>query len=112
MGIKYYATVQEYVVENNQTGTSYTIVEDDQCKLITLSNASAITLTIPTNATLALPKGWSASIVQIGAGQVTVAGSGITFQSTPGLKLRAQYSTAWLVKRATDTWLVTGDLAA
>jgi len=81
--------------------------------LIELSSASALTLTIPTNATTAYPVGTSIDILQTGAGQVTIAGAvGVTVNATPGLKLRSQWSSATLFKRATDTWIVMGDLSA
>lgn len=98
---------------NAQTGTTYTPVIGDASKLITLSNASAITLTIPPNSSVAFPVGTKIDLAQIGAGQVTVAqGSGVTVNSTPTLILRAQYSGATCVKTATDTWLLVGDLEA
>jgi hypothetical protein len=98
---------------NAQTGTSYTAALTDRDSLVELNNAAAITLTIPTNATAAFPVGTSIDILQTGAGQVTVAGAaGVTVNATPGLKLRAQWSSATLFKRATDTWVVMGDLSA
>jgi hypothetical protein len=98
---------------NAQTGTTYTTVLGDASKLVTLSNASAITLTIPANSSVAYPVGTKIDLAQIGAGQVTVAGaSGVTVNSTPTLKFRAQYSAATCIKTATDTWLLVGDLAS
>ena len=99
---------------NAQTGTTYTVVlTDSNNTLVELNNASAITLTIPTNATTAFPVGAQVNILQTGAGQVTVAGAGgVTINGTPGLKLRAQWAAASLVKRATDTWVVIGDTSA
>jgi predicted secreted protein len=98
---------------NQQTGTTYTLALSDNSKFVELNNASAITLTIPTNATAAFPVGSQINILQTGAGQVTVAGdTGVTLNGTPGLKLRAQWSSASLVKRATDTWVIVGDLSA
>ena len=98
---------------NAQTGTTYTLVASDKNKLVTLSNASSITLTVPTNASVAYSTGSIINIQQIGAGQVTVAGAGgVTVTSTPGLKLRAQYSAASLIKTATDSWTLIGDLSA
>lgn len=97
---------------NAQTGTTYTTVLADASKLVTLNNGSAITLTIPTNASVAYPVGTKIDLAQIGAGQVTVAGAGgVTVNSTPTLKFRAQYSAATCIKTATDTWLLVGDLA-
>jgi hypothetical protein len=96
---------------NAQTGTTYTPVLADNGKLVTLSNASAITLTVPTNASVAYATGAQINIQAIGAGQVTVVGdTGVTVNGT-GTKLRAQWSAATIVKTATDTWTLIGDLA-
>jgi len=74
---------------------------------------SGITVTIPTNATTAYPVGTTIDFLQTGAGQITFAGaSGVTLNGTPGLKTRTQWSSASLFKRATDTWVVLGDLSA
>lgn len=92
---------------------SYTLVLADAGKLVEVSNASANTLTIPTNASVAFPVGTTILVVQTGAGQTTIAeASGVTVNGTPGLKLRAQWSAATLIKRATNTWLVMGDVVA
>jgi hypothetical protein len=101
---------------NTQTGTTYTTVLGDNGDLITLSNASAITLTIPPNSSVAYPVGAQLNVAQFGAGQVTFAqGAGVTIVSTGGTvsapKLRAQYSTATAVQTATDNWLVMGDIS-
>ena len=96
---------------NAQTGTTYTPVLADNGKLVTLSNASAITLTVPTNASVAYATGAQINIQAIGAGQVTVVGdTGVTVNGT-GTKLRTQWSAATLVKTATDGWTLIGDLA-
>lgn len=98
---------------NPQTGTTYTLALADLGKLVTLSNVGAITLTVDTAANVAFAVGAEILIAQIGAGQVTVAGAGgVTVNATPGLKLRAQYSYGCLVKRATNTWDLSGDLSA
>jgi len=97
---------------NAQTGTTYTLVLADNGKLVTLSNASAITLTVPLNSSVAFATGAVINIQQIGAGQVTVAGAaGVTVTGT-GTKLRTQYSAAALVKTGTDSWTLIGDLSA
>lgn len=96
---------------NAQTGTTYTPVLTDNGKLITLSNASAIAVTVPTNASVAYPVGAQLNLQQIGAGQVTIAGdTGVTVNGT-GTKTRAQWSAATLVKTDTNTWTLIGDLA-
>jgi len=102
-----------------KTGTTYTFVLGDaNNELITASNASAQTYSIPTNASVAFPIGCQINIIQIGAGQVTINAvtSGTTTVLSTGAtpaapKLRAQYSSATLVKVGTDTWYVIGDIA-
>jgi len=94
---------------NAQTGTTYTLQASDQDTLVTLTNASAITLTVPSGVFSA---GQEIHIVQYGAGQVTVAGSGTTVNATPGLKLRAQNSVATLICTSSNVFLLVGDLSA
>lgn len=95
----------------NQKSTSYTLVIADAFKMIEMSAGG--TLTIPLEASVNFPIGTAIDIVQTGSSQVTIAGAvGVTVNSTPGLKLRTQWSTATLIKRASNTWLVTGDLVA
>jgi hypothetical protein len=98
---------------NAQTGATYTLVIGDKDKLVTASNASAITITVP-------PSVYSAndqiSVAQIGAGQVTFSqGAGVTITSTGGTssapKLRAQYSSASIICTASNTFLIVGDIA-
>jgi hypothetical protein len=98
---------------NQQSGTTYTTVLSDRDSLVECSNISAITVTIPPNSSVAYPVGTSIDILQTNTGQVTIAaGAGVTVNATPGLKLRTQWSSATLFKRATDTWIVMGDLSA
>lgn len=95
---------------NAQTGTTYTLATGDVNNLVTASNAGAITVTIPASV---FTVGQSVNVVQLGAGQVSfAAGSGATVYSTPGLKLRAQYSIATVACIATNTFLLVGDLTA
>lgn len=99
---------------NAQTGTTYTTVLTDDGKLVTCDNASAITLTIPPNSSVAYGVGTQINIMQLGAGQVTItAGAGVTIRSANSrLKTTAQYSVATCVKIATDTWVAVGSLSA
>jgi hypothetical protein len=92
---------------------SYTLVLADKAKIVEMSVASANNLTVPPNSSVAFPVGSQINILQTGAGQTTVvAGAGVTVNATPGLKLRAQWSYATLIKRATDTWVLVGDISA
>jgi hypothetical protein len=89
------------------------LVLADKDKLVEISNASANTLTVPANSSVAFPIGTQMTILQTGTGQTTIAAAGgVTVNATPGLKLRAQWSSVTLIKRATDTWVALGDLQA
>ena len=101
---------------NAQSGTTYTTVLNDNGSLVTLSNAAAIAVTIPLNASVNYPVGAQINMAQTGAGQVTVSGaSGVTIVSTGATaatpKTRAQYSTLTAVQTSTDNWLVMGDIS-
>lgn len=101
---------------NAQTGTTYTTVLADNGKLVTLTNGSAIAVTIPLNSSVAYPVGAQINMAQLGAGQVTVSGAGgVTVVSTGATaatpKTRAQYSTLTAVQTSTDNWLVMGDIS-
>ena len=99
------------IVQKTDSYTLSSLTERDD--LIEMGKATAQTLTIPLNATVAFPVGTSLDILQTGAGQVTIAGAaGVTVNATPGLKLRTQWSSATLFKRAENTWVVYGDLTA
>jgi len=105
-------TIREQTVDvNDEVGTTYTYVIGDAGQYTRHNNASAITVTVPPNASVAFPVGTIITTIQVGAGQVTFAeGSGVTINSTEGLSLRRQWSAAQLVKTATDTWDLIGDL--
>lgn len=98
---------------NNQTGTTYTLQLSDNNKWVRLANAAAITVTVPDNATVPFPVGANISLIQSGAGTVTVSpAAGVTVNSADSLlDTRAQYSTMTLTKVAADEWDLAGDIA-
>jgi hypothetical protein len=101
------------IIQKTAAYTLSALTERDS--LIEVSSATGVTISIPTDATLNYPIGTSIDILQTGAGQVTIAAvtpGTTTVNSTPGLKLRTQWSTATLFKRAANTWVVYGDLTA
>lgn len=106
--------VLEQQAINAQTETTYTLAASDCGKLVSLSNASAITLTLPQDSDATIPIGTYVDLYQLGAGQVTVAaGTGATLRVS-GLtaKARAQYSRFAVQKVSANTWSLMGDLAA
>ena len=97
---------------NAQTA-SYTLVLGDKGKLVEMGGATTNALTVPLNSSVAYPTGTQINILQTSAIQcVVTATGGVTINATPGLKLRVQWSSATLIKRATDTWVLVGDLSA
>jgi hypothetical protein len=101
------------VTFNAQTGTTYTLAGSDVNKLVTLSNAGAITLTVPNGV---FTTGQQINIQQLGVGQVTVASDGTTVLTSTGAtstapKLRAQYSAATIICTSSNNFTVIGDLA-
>ena len=98
---------------NAQTGTTYTAVATDSGKLVTLSNAGSITLTLPPSV---FAVGEQINFVQLGAGQVTFAqGSGVTIVSAGATasapKIGKQYAAATAICTASNTFLVIGAVA-
>jgi hypothetical protein len=108
------AGLNETIPLNAQTGTTYTLAVNDAGQLITLSNASGITLTVPTNAAVPFAIGTQITIAQTNSGQVTIAGdTGVTVNATDSsTKLRVQWSAATLIKTNTNSWILIGDISA
>lgn len=97
----------------NQTGGAYTLVAADDGRLVEMNNASGTTLTVPNDSSVNFGIGTQIIVTQTGTGQSTLAGAvGVVINGTPGLKLRAQWSSAVLIKRAANLWMALGDLAA
>ena len=100
------ATIDEKLVD-------YTLVLTDKNKFIKMNVAAANTVTVPTNASAAWPVGSQIHIIQYGAGktQVVPVSNTVIIYATPGTYLRAQYSSATLLKCDTNVWLLIGDLS-
>lgn len=81
--------------------------------IIEIDSTSATSVTIPLDATVNYPIGTSIDILQTNTGQVTIAAAGgVTMNGTPGFKLRTRWSSATILKRAANSWIVYGDLTA
>lgn len=95
-----------------KTGT-YVFTSGDEGDLISFNSASNLYAILPTNATTAFVQGTQINIMRLGTGGVWIQGPNTTVlsvQGTPGLQLRAQYSSATAIKMGTDHWIVVGDL--
>jgi hypothetical protein len=96
------------IPKNTQTGTTYTAVLADAGKCIEMNNASPNVLRIPPGV---FPLDTVLQWCQLGAGQTTVApGSGVTLHQASSLTTRAQFSTGTARQRATDEWIIGGDM--
>lgn len=97
---------------NTQTGTAYTLVLADADRVVELNNASPVTVTVPTNASVAFAVGTMIPLCQLGAGLVTISPAvGVTIRTSSSSTTRVQYAEASLRKRATNEWVLSGDLA-
>lgn len=94
------------------SGTSaYTAVLGDANNLVTMSDGSASTFTIPPNSSVAFPVGTTLTVIQLGAGQITLtAGLGVTLHTPSSDTTRAQYSTVSVIQVAANVWIAGGDL--
>ena len=95
-------------ITTNAQVSNYTIAPIDSGRLIEMSGGGTLTITDSAS----FPVGFFVDVLQTGASQVTIAGTSFTPNATPGLKLRTQWSSATIIKRALDSWVVLGDLSA
>ena len=97
---------------NAQTNTTYTFVAGDAGKMVTSSNGSAQTFTVPPNSSVAFDVGTQIIVQNIGSANCTLAqGSGVTITSVDSNKeIDGQYASACLIKTATDAWTLIGKL--
>lgn len=92
------------IIDNSKTA-GFTLAAADNNKVFLITSASAITVTVPST----LPIGFSCQIIQGGAGAITIAGSGVTLNSSNGFVTRATNSVIGLVMNSTTTGFVMGD---
>lgn len=99
-------------VELGSETANFTLAADDGGKILEVDKGTDVTVTVPPNSSVSLPVGFTVEFVQVGAGQVVLSeGSGVTVNN-PGsaLKSRTQWSLIGLYKRATDAWVLFGDI--
>jgi hypothetical protein len=99
---------------NAQTGTTYTFAATDAGGIVTATNGSAITHTIPPNSSVPMPVGTIINDVQLGAGVLTIeGGTGVAVNgvSEGAVSIGARYQGATCLKIATDTWIISGAIS-
>jgi hypothetical protein len=109
-GVPSLTSIVEKTAAFNITDANYR----DQMLEVNHTNGSAVTITVTADGTngITYPVGTSIDILRTNTGAVTIATSGTTVNATPGLTLRARWSSATLFKRAANTWVLMGDLTA
>lgn len=106
-----------FTVGSDQTADYTPVIADQYQALIPMNKATAVNFTIPTNASVAYPVGTVLTVLNKGAGAVTIKAvtSGTTTVLSAGAVAAqptlAQYKTAACIKTATDTWYVVGAIA-
>jgi hypothetical protein len=113
LGVKWATPSDASLIFNAQTGTSYSLVAGDVNKLVTLSNAGTITLTVPNGV---FTTGQQINIQQLGAGTVQIRNDGTTVLTSTGAtstapNLRAQFSAATIICTSSNNFTVIGDIA-
>lgn len=108
------STASSGVSVNSQSGTTYTPVSGDAGLILETTGSAGVTITIPPNNSVVFAVGTTIGLRQYGTGQITVApGAGVAIRSRGSVyKLSGQYAEAVLTKRATDEWILSGDLTA
>jgi hypothetical protein len=113
LGVKWATPADVNLTFNAQTGTTYSLVAGDLNKLVTLSNAGTITLTVPNGV---FTTGQQINIQQLGAGTVQIRNDGTTVLTSTGAtstapNLRAQFSAATIICTSSNNFTVIGDLS-
>jgi hypothetical protein len=112
-----YNSLTAFTVGSDQTADYTAVLADQYQVLVPMNKATAVAFKIPTNASVAFPVGTAITILNKGAGAVTISAvtSGTTTVLSAGAVAAsptlAQYKTAVCIKTATDTWVVVGAIA-
>lgn len=105
-------SINSYLSFNRQAD-DYTLALSDNFNAVETNKATANTVTVPPNSSVAFPIGSQVNVLQYGAGQTTIAaGAGVTLRYSVGLKIVAQYDGCTLTKVGTDEWYLNGALEA
>lgn len=100
---------QSRLVGINTQASSYTLALSDAGKQVEYTGSTAVTFTVPANATVAFGIGTVISLYLAGTGPLTIGGAaGVTINSPSGFRLTTQYAAASLVQRATNVWVLSG----
>lgn len=102
--------INKLITVQDERLSSFTVASGDEDDLIQLNGT--FTVTVPAQASYDFPIGTQIHFLNVGSGTITFSAGNSTLNGTPGLKLRAQWSAATLIKRKSDSWVLVGDLSA
>ena len=112
-----YNSLTAFTIGSDQTADYTAVLADQYQALVPMNKATAVAFKIPTNASVAFPVGTAITVLNKGAGAVTISAvtSGTTTVLSAGAVAAsptlAQYKTAVCIKTATDTWYIVGSVA-
>jgi hypothetical protein len=112
-----YNSLTAFTIGSDQTADYTAVLADQYQVLVPMNKATAVAFKIPTNASVAFPVGTAITVLNKGAGTVTISAvtSGTTTVLSAGAVAAsptlAQYKTAVCIKVASDTWYVVGAIA-
>lgn len=96
----------DLVSVNAQSGASYTVLNSDRGKLVTITHATAVAVTLPQAGT-SFPSGWASFMENVGAGTVTITPTTSTIDGLASLTL-AQYASVLIVSDGVNYFTVRG----
>lgn len=103
----------QFMTGSTTASTSYTLSLSDAGRMIIATASSAVTVTVPTAASVGFEQDVEISFMQKGTGQITIAGaSGVNIRTTQTLKTSGQYAVIAIKKIDTDEWVCVGDREA
>jgi hypothetical protein len=106
------ANLHVATLATTMSATTDTLAATDIGTLMLLSNAALVTVTVPLNASVALPVGFCVLLQSTGAGGATLTTTSLTLNGSSPFESVSQNEALFLEKTATDTWTITGGTAA
>jgi hypothetical protein len=99
-----------YYFITGYTGTNLTLSADLAGDYIRTTSATAVTINIPTQASVSWPDNTEILIEQAGAGQITFSPAvGVVVNTSETLKTQKQYSVVAIKRVSSDVWTFFGE---
>ncbi len=99
------SSISGFSANITSVSTNYPLTAADNGKVIQSTSASAVTITIPSN----LPAGFNCTVVQMGAGQITFAGTYLNRGNFT--KTASQYAIVSILHMGSNNIIVSGEMS-